>query len=111
MGGTCYLKGVLAQPTSDQRDLGHFTPGWKGGQNIFIDKGKVVLLLLVCFIKFTGSICPGGYLNTHTYVTWSKESDLDSYASNALTAYFFFFFYGFHFSCQGVPTRFKQCSH
>ena len=32
-------------------------------------------------IIFIGSICPGGYLNTHTYVTWEKESDLDSYAS------------------------------
>ena len=82
--GTCFLKGVLAQPNSDQRDLGHFTAGWKGGQNIFIDKGRVVFIFKVFFIILTGSICPGGYLNTHTYVTWSKESDLDSYASNAL---------------------------
>ena len=43
--GTCYLKGVLAQPSSDQRD--GFVAGWKGGQNIFIDKGKVYLLLTI----------------------------------------------------------------
>ena len=47
MAGTCYLKGVLQQPNSDQRDLGHFTAGWKGGQNIFIDKGKVVFIFKV----------------------------------------------------------------
>lgn len=52
MAGTCYLKGVLQQPNSDQRDLGHFTPGWKGGQNIFIDKGKVVFILRVYFSSY-----------------------------------------------------------
>ena len=43
--GTCYLKGVLAQPSSDQRE--GFVAGWKGGQNIFIDKGKVHILSIV----------------------------------------------------------------
>ena len=88
--GTCYLKGVLAQPSSDQRE--GFVAGWKGGQNIFIDKGTVYSLFniyiymmhVLSIIIITGSICPGGYLNTHTYVTWEKESSLDSYASKFL---------------------------
>ena len=43
--GTCYLKGVLAQPSSDQRE--GFVAGWKGGQNIFIDKGTVYSLFYI----------------------------------------------------------------
>ena len=42
-------------------------------------------MFFMYIIIFPGSICPGGYLNTHTYVTWEKESDLDSYASKCST--------------------------
>ena len=38
---------------------------YKGGQNVYIDKG---------------SLCPGGYINIHTYITPSRLKDDSSYA-------------------------------
>ena len=80
----CILKGVLdPQGKEESKD---FVWGMKAGQNIFIDKGKLELIQRVLFIihMFTGSLCPGGHLNIHSYVTWTPESSSDSYASNTI---------------------------
>ena len=63
--GSCTLKGTLTQNPNDFRAGGAFVNRYKGGQNVYIDKG---------------SLCPGGYINIHTYITPSRLNDDSSYA-------------------------------
>ena len=65
--GSCTLKGTLTQAPNDFRENGAFVNRYKGGQNVYIDKG---------------SLCPGGHINIHTYITPSRLDDSASYAGN-----------------------------